>query len=230
MSSISGKAGDTGWLDRIDCDLCDAFVERKGTGRMEIVPLSITDPRIRERVGLDLLRAPTPPLPELEYEHREFDEGALVGWASYSRGPRDDDGAKMDLCPKCAQVFEDSLLERSKTGLFGTDTEKDFGKEVPARVWAGMTTNFRQAGEAGRAIGLQMSATLMRSDDVYSAAVESIGGRSEARFIVPSAQPIPSLRIPRIRDTDGGPCLQCGNAPVMAGEVYCYECMARSPR
>ncbi len=133
MTTVSLNAGDTGWIDSISCDLCPAKVERKGTGVMKRVPLPITDPRVIEQ-----RRSPHEYFPasrlEIEYEERHFEPDVLKGWGRFLI---DRDGSSLenaiDLCPQCAAVEHDSLLERVTSEPLG-HVEKDYGKEVPHRT------------------------------------------------------------------------------------------------
>lgn len=140
MSSVSYVVGDTSWTDSLTCDQCGKKVERIGTGRIERVQLSITDPRVLARripVGV-IGRAMHQGLPELTYENREFEPGALKGWGSFRiRAENDfDPEQSMDFCPSCAAVEQDSLLERvgdpHSNAPFGTHVEQKYGEEVPA--------------------------------------------------------------------------------------------------
>lgn len=125
MSSVHGKAGDCGWVQSFSCDFCPAKVSRKGTGKIERTPLSITDPRRR----LDSIM--------IEYEEQRFDPGALDGWGNMTRWLRstnllmlEDRSQIFDMCPTCFQVMLDQALERARQEP--TCEEVDFGKEVPA--------------------------------------------------------------------------------------------------
>ena len=167
MSTISFSAGDMGWIDSHTCDFCGAKDERYGTGKMERVELSISDPRRAEA------RALSPeyiPLPEIEYEERRFKKDSHVGWGSFGVVAVSNGGLgpieprqRMDLCPECAAIVGDFLLERSKSGGWGTCEEKQYGNEVPRRPVPPtifrtdgpgvITTNLRASGELGEAIG-----------------------------------------------------------------------------
>lgn len=214
MSSISLKAGDTGWTDSITCDLCGVKVERKDTGELCRVPKSV--------FGIPLtLRTMDSDRTMIEYMERRFEKDALVGWGNFSADVGGDElapRARLDFCPACAGVEQDSLLERSVSGGFGTYPEVEYGKEVPAEVGVG-TTNLGAVRELAEAIAPGYPVPSDIADQIDQITTE--------------------MRAANVRRTRAGGTAHCiwreGTAnddlcgrPAMTGSWYCYEHAARS--
>lgn len=217
MSSISLKAGDTSWTDSITCDLCGVKVERKDTGELRRVELSITDPRQQPRISTTLegLRNPV-----IEYMERRFEKDALVGWGSFNIGGTSDElGLRMDMCPSCAGVEQDSLLERSISGACGTYPEVEYGKEVPIEVGYA-TTNLGAVRELGEAIAPPGPPG---DPGLHVSGWENLLRRA-AGFDRPPPPPPPGQNCIWGRHDVARPC----GRSAMAGAWYCYEHAARS--
>lgn len=229
MSTVSLNAGDTSWTDKVTCDSCGSTVERKPTGEMRVATKSIIPGEQRYMPGV------------VEYEDREFDEGALEGWGIFeTRKAQDvDDRPRMDLCPHCAAVVQDWLLERVKdphsNAPFGKHEEKEYGTVRPASPTAHMTTNLSAARELGAAISEPTGQSI--------AAAAVMGGiRGMVQAIGDSVRSgAPGLSAPRLVDRFGAPlpvrCIgrmslegsldgRCANN-AMTGGFYCYTHAAR---
>ncbi len=236
MSSVSLNAGDTSWQDSITCDFCGKTEERKGTGVMQRVPLSISDPRVQDQRQR---RTAHDALPEIEYEERAWaDQRAENIWGHFRLdGDLLGEHKSMDMCPNCASVFADSALEKSRTGGWGTREEKQYGREVPQRLpdmrdenlysavvaanggrtaeeqaRALMTTNLSQVAELGQVV---LNEERRQRSTGLGILGPSIGTR----------HPLPPGRCLWHDDSD----YLC-NQPAMAGQIYCYRHAAQESR